>query len=142
MIKKLAKSGIGSTNIVNLVKKKVNLFSLELLPRITRAQSMDILSSQANLAGYKAVIEALSRIHHWFIYLIPITLILIPSFISVFYGVITLLFYLLKTPSLAIYSHASDPAICGQRGSNVSIIRQQSLKNLSVDEVEASLQLR
>jgi len=43
-----------------LVNKKVNLFSLELLPRITRAQSMDILSSQANLAGYKAVIESFS----------------------------------------------------------------------------------
>ena len=41
-----------------LAKKKINLFSLELLPRITRAQSMDILSSQANLAGYKAVIES------------------------------------------------------------------------------------
>ncbi len=41
-----------------LKKKNVNLFSLELLPRITRAQSMDILSSQANLAGYKAVIES------------------------------------------------------------------------------------
>ena len=40
----------------NLVKKKINNFSLELLPRITRAQSMDILSSQANLAGYKAVV--------------------------------------------------------------------------------------
>ena len=38
--------------------KKINLFSLDLLPRITRAQSMDILSSQANLAGYKAVVEA------------------------------------------------------------------------------------
>ena len=36
-----------------LVKKKVNCFSLELLPRITRAQSMDILSSQANLAAIK-----------------------------------------------------------------------------------------
>ena len=44
-----------------LVKKKINLFSLELLPRITRAQSMDILSSQANLAGYKAVIESFSN---------------------------------------------------------------------------------
>ena len=43
-----------------LVKKKVNLFSLELLPRITRAKSMDILSSQANLAGYKAVVESFS----------------------------------------------------------------------------------
>ncbi len=41
-----------------LKKNKANLFSLELLPRITRAQSMDILSSQANLAGYKAVIES------------------------------------------------------------------------------------
>jgi len=41
-----------------LSKKKINAFSLELLPRITRAQSMDILSSQANLAGYKAVIES------------------------------------------------------------------------------------
>ncbi len=38
--------------------KNINVFSLELLPRITRAQSMDILSSQANLAGYKAVIES------------------------------------------------------------------------------------
>ena len=42
----------------NLTKDNVNSFSLELLPRITRAQSMDILSSQANLAGYKAVIES------------------------------------------------------------------------------------
>ena len=42
----------------NLAKKKINLFSLEMLPRITRAQSMDVLSSQANLAGYKAVIES------------------------------------------------------------------------------------
>src|SRR5581483_11779051 len=33
-------------------------FAMELLPRITRAQSMDVLSSQANLAGYRAVIEA------------------------------------------------------------------------------------
>jgi NAD(P) transhydrogenase subunit alpha len=41
-----------------LSKNKINVFSLELLPRISRAQSMDILSSQANLAGYKAVIES------------------------------------------------------------------------------------
>ena len=38
--------------------KNINCFSLELLPRITRAQSMDILSSQANLAGYKAVVDS------------------------------------------------------------------------------------
>ena len=36
----------------------VEAFALELIPRITRAQSMDVLSSQANLAGYQAVIEA------------------------------------------------------------------------------------
>ena len=47
--------------IINLSKKKINFFSLELLPRITRAQSMDILSSQANLAGYKAVIESFAN---------------------------------------------------------------------------------
>ena len=44
-----------------LAKKKIDIFSLELLPRITRAQSMDILSSQANLAGYKAVIESFAN---------------------------------------------------------------------------------
>ena len=47
--------------IDELIKKKINVFSLELLPRITRAQSMDILSSQANLAGYKAVIESFAN---------------------------------------------------------------------------------
>ena len=47
--------------ILNLSQKKINIFSLELLPRITRAQSMDILSSQANLAGYKAVIESFAN---------------------------------------------------------------------------------
>jgi len=43
-----------------LLNKKINCFSLELLPRITRAQSMDILSSQANLAGYKSVVDSFS----------------------------------------------------------------------------------
>lgn len=44
-----------------LLKKKINIFSLDLLPRITRAQSMDVLSSQANLAGYKAVMESFNE---------------------------------------------------------------------------------
>ena len=48
------------TLLSEIAKKNINLFSLELLPRITRAQSMDILSSQANLAGYKAVVESFS----------------------------------------------------------------------------------
>jgi NAD(P) transhydrogenase subunit alpha len=52
---------VNKEKIENLSKKKINIFSLEMLPRITRAQSMDILSSQANLAGYKAVIESFAN---------------------------------------------------------------------------------
>ncbi len=47
--------------IDKLKAKKTSVFSLELLPRITRAQSMDILSSQANLAGYKAVVDSFAE---------------------------------------------------------------------------------
>ena len=47
--------------INEIIKKKINIFSLELLPRITRAQSMDVLSSQSNLAGYRAVIDCVSE---------------------------------------------------------------------------------
>jgi len=41
-----------------LAKTGASLFAMELMPRISRAQSMDVLSSQANLAGYKAVVDA------------------------------------------------------------------------------------
>lgn len=41
-----------------LAQAGVNAFGLELIPRISRAQSMDVLSSQANIAGYRAVLEA------------------------------------------------------------------------------------
>jgi NAD(P) transhydrogenase subunit alpha len=41
-----------------LAARRVDAFAMEFLPRISRAQSMDVLSSQANLAGYKAVIDA------------------------------------------------------------------------------------
>ena len=47
--------------INKLIKKNIKIFSLNLLPRITRAQSMDALSSQANLAGYRAVIESVEE---------------------------------------------------------------------------------
>ena len=47
--------------INKILKKKIKLFSLELLPRITRAQSMDVLSSQSNLAGYRAVIDCVAE---------------------------------------------------------------------------------
>tara|TARA_B100001778_G_scaffold97919_1_gene79926 strand:- start:1324 stop:2439 length:1116 start_codon:yes stop_codon:yes gene_type:complete len=46
---------------LNLLSKKgINAFSMELIPRSPRAQSMDVLSSQSNLAGYKAVINSAS----------------------------------------------------------------------------------
>lgn len=44
-------------------KNNINLFSMNLIPRISRAQSMDSLSSQANLAGYRAVLEAVTQYH-------------------------------------------------------------------------------
>ncbi len=47
--------------IQKIINKKVTIFSLELLPRITRAQSMDVLSSQSNLAGYRAVIDSVAE---------------------------------------------------------------------------------
>ncbi|MGV1014780.1 MAG: Re/Si-specific NAD(P)(+) transhydrogenase subunit alpha [Methyloceanibacter sp.] len=45
-------------NLEALAKTGVSLFAMELMPRISRAQSMDVLSSQSNLAGYKAVVDA------------------------------------------------------------------------------------
>ena len=44
--------------LAELAKTGIVAFSMELIPRITRAQAMDVLSSQANLAGYRAVIDA------------------------------------------------------------------------------------
>ncbi len=64
----LAKTGaiiIGMINpyenseyIAKACKKKLSLIAMEFVPRITKAQNMDVLSSQNNLAGYRAVIEA------------------------------------------------------------------------------------
>jgi NAD(P) transhydrogenase subunit alpha len=44
--------------IEELAQSGINAFSMEFMPRITRAQTMDVLSSQSNLAGYKAVVDA------------------------------------------------------------------------------------
>ena len=46
--------------------KKISALSMELLPRISRAQSSDVLSSQANIAGYKAVLLAASELDRYF----------------------------------------------------------------------------
>ncbi len=49
-----------------LVDRKVSALAMELVPRITRAQKMDALSSQASIAGYKAVLLAASRLPRYF----------------------------------------------------------------------------
>ena len=47
--------------LADLAKSGAIAFAMELMPRITRAQTMDVLSSQANLAGYRAVIDAMAE---------------------------------------------------------------------------------
>ena len=54
------------SEFLNLKKLNVNVFALEKMPRISRAQSMDVLSSQSNLSGYKAVIDAASMFNKAF----------------------------------------------------------------------------
>ena len=49
-----------------IISKKISALSMELLPRISRAQSSDVLSSQANIAGYKAVLLAASKLDRYF----------------------------------------------------------------------------
>jgi NAD(P) transhydrogenase subunit alpha len=49
-----------------LANQKITAFALEWLPRITRAQNMDVLSSQANIAGYKAVMVAAEHYQRFF----------------------------------------------------------------------------
>lgn len=46
--------------------KNITVFSLDTLPRTTRAQAMDVLSSQANIAGYKSVLVAANEFPHYF----------------------------------------------------------------------------
>ncbi len=50
----------------NLATRKITSFALELLPRTTRAQAMDVLSSQASIAGYKAVLLAANTLDRHF----------------------------------------------------------------------------
>ena len=48
-----------------LAKHKITLLALDCIPRISRAQAFDVLSSMANIAGYKAVIEAASNYNYF-----------------------------------------------------------------------------
>lgn len=55
-----------ATTVNEWAKKGVTVFSMDMLPRTTRAQSMDVLSSQANIAGYKAVLTAATSYSRYF----------------------------------------------------------------------------
>ena len=55
-----------ATGLEAIAKTGVNGFAMESLPRISRAQSMDVLSSQANIAGYKAVVLAAAEFGKFF----------------------------------------------------------------------------
>jgi H+-translocating NAD(P) transhydrogenase subunit alpha len=54
------------TLVLELAEAGIDCAAMELLPRVSRAQSMDVLSSQANLAGYRAVIEAAAALQRGF----------------------------------------------------------------------------
>ncbi len=56
----------GAERMPEIAAKNVSLFALELIPRITRAQSMDVLSSMATVAGYKAVLLGADRLPKMF----------------------------------------------------------------------------
>lgn len=62
----VANPGADPTLAGSLAAAGIDVAAMELLPRITRAQSMDVLSSQANLAGYRAVIEGAAAFERGF----------------------------------------------------------------------------
>lgn len=55
-----------ASTIQNWASKKLTTFSMDMIPRTTRAQSMDVLSSQANIAGYRAVLVAACMFPRYF----------------------------------------------------------------------------
>jgi H+-translocating NAD(P) transhydrogenase subunit alpha len=55
-----------AAEIKSLAEKNFTVFSIDMIPRTTRAQSMDVLSSQANIAGYKAVLLAANKYPKYF----------------------------------------------------------------------------
>ena len=57
--------------MAELAARRVDAFAMELMPRITRAQSMDALSSMATIAGYKAVLLAADNLPRMFPMLMP-----------------------------------------------------------------------
>ncbi|MBF0280088.1 MAG: Re/Si-specific NAD(P)(+) transhydrogenase subunit alpha [SAR324 cluster bacterium] len=53
-------------DIQKLAERKITSFAMEFMPRVTRAQSMDVLSSMASISGYRSVIMAAAELHKYF----------------------------------------------------------------------------
>jgi len=62
----LFQSLVNAKQIASWASEQCTIFSMDMLPRTTRAQSMDVLSSQANIAGYKAVLQAANSYPRYF----------------------------------------------------------------------------
>lgn len=62
----LFQSLVNAFTIAGYASQQCTVFSMDMLPRTTRAQSMDVLSSQANIAGYKAVLQAANLYPRYF----------------------------------------------------------------------------
>jgi len=60
------KPGVNKELVDSLKATKANVFAMDCVPRISRAQSMDVLSSMSNISGYKAVVEAASEFPRFF----------------------------------------------------------------------------
>lgn len=71
-------------SVVQLNNRRISAFSLDAIPRISRAQSMDVLSSQANLAGYKAVIKGAEHLGKIFPMLMTAAGTITPSKVLIF----------------------------------------------------------
>ena len=52
--------------VAKLAKRKINVMAMDMVPRISRAQSLDALSSMANIGGYRAVVEAAHQFGRFF----------------------------------------------------------------------------
>lgn len=103
----------------NLAKKKINAFAMDCVPRISRAQVFDALSSMANIAGYRAVIEAANHF---------------PRF---FTGQITAAGKVPPAKILVIGAGVAGLAACGQAKNMGAIVRAFDTRSAAKEQVES-----
>lgn len=102
-----------------LAKKKINAFAMDCIPRISRAQVFDALSSMANIAGYRAVIEAANHF---------------PRF---FTGQITAAGKVPPAKILVIGAGVAGLAACGQAKNMGAIVRAFDTRSAAKEQVES-----